>query len=236
MNRISVRRVATVSLVIVVIASLTALLVVSIVRQPATTNSESNHPVNVSLVDNVLSNTPSDCGAWATSSTDPTASDFANNYGTVATCQLIGYTWVLITRGISNPPPDVVNDPSPPNASWIRGGVVATYNCNSADAICLNGSSAHPYSNWKISNYPTNGYLVLIGFPGPTELLFQIDGSQQYFNTQTAAFTANPPSTVLSECWSSWDSLLASQSVGTDNATPSMEQAFERSNPQCMTP
>lgn len=238
MNRSNLGRNTWLSLVLVLVlvASLTVVIFVSIGGQPSTKSNRSTHPTNVVLVDNVLSNTPSDCGAWATSATDPTASEFARNHGTIAMCQLIGYTWILVTRGISNPAPEAVNDPSPPNASWIQSGVVATYNCDSSDANCLDGSSAHPFSNWKFRAYPTNGYLMTIGFIDPTELQFQIDGSQQYFNTQTGNFTSAAPSTILSECWSSWDSMMASQNVGTDSATPAMEQAFEEANPQCMNP
>jgi hypothetical protein len=190
----------------------------------------------VFLVSNVVSPTSSTCGSWATSATDPVESTIVNQYGAISSCQLIGFTWVLVTRGVASPAPSTPSDPPPSNASWTQSGTVATYRCDPTDVACLDPTSPHPYANWKFNLYPNNGFLVTIGFPTPTELLFQIDGSQWYFNTQSGQFTSNAPSAALSQCWQLWSSLLAGQNLGTDTATPSVEQSFEQVNPQCVNP
>jgi hypothetical protein len=113
---------------------------------------------------------------------------------------------------------------------------VATYACAVSDSTCLDATTTHSVNEWSFTPYPNDGLLETIAFPDPTELQFMIGGDQYYFNTQSNTFTSTAPDAGLSQCWSQWDAFLSGQNIETGAATPSIEQAFETTNPQCMTP
>jgi hypothetical protein len=196
-------------------------------------DSDSTHAI---AVDDVTSSAPTSCGSWATSSTDPTQESITTTYGPIQSCQLIGYTWVLIAHGISDPPSDSSNDPSPEGATWTQSGVIATYPCSPSSSTCLSPSGPHPISDWTVTAFPNDGFLTVIAFPGPFGLQVQINSAQWYFDLATATFSAEQPTLLFSECWQAWDQTLAASGVSPSSATTVTQQQFLASSPQCANP
>ena len=243
-------RVATMVLAVVTATIVIVVVLVSAGSTPRLSSRIVNSSGNphVSLVDNVISpTTTSTCGSWATNSADPTESAIVSAHGTILYCQLIGYTWVVITSGIFTSPStspsttttflaEATSAYPPPNATWQAGTGIGIFNCSPSDTSCLNGSTEQPYSNFTFNPDPVNGIFHVIGFPGPTELQVEIGANQYYFNTQSGVFSSSAPSEALYQCWQSWGAYLGSQGLVEATATVVAEQAFESSNPQCLNP
>ncbi|MCL5047969.1 MAG: hypothetical protein M1374_04175 [Firmicutes bacterium] len=190
------------------------------------------------LVEAVISNAPSTCGSWATSPTDPTDAAITDRYGTILSCQLLGYTWVMITAGITNPAPAIPDTPAPPGAAWTQNGVFGTYTCAPADNVCLSSASDHLEAGWTFTPY-AQGWLKVMAIPSPTVLLFEAGNKGEFlFNTITNSIVpwSSSSATALEQCWKSWDAGLSAQNIVPSNATPEVDQAFEHAHPQCATP
>lgn len=112
------------------------------------------------------------CGSWS-SGTSTTGSYITLHYGEIRNCSLVGSTWLITTLGNSS-----------------HNGIIATYECSSNDATCLNATSNHPVTGWKFHRPPYPGGVTLLAFEPSNPNIAIIDnaGHQIDFNVQLNKF------------------------------------------------
>jgi hypothetical protein len=111
------------------------------------------------------------CGSWATDPTDPTEVSITEAAGLILSCDLVAYTWVVVTEGTTNPPANTAIDPPTHGATYSVIGAVLTYACSAADATCLDPATPHPFSSWTITHYPQPEYFKPTVLFTPTDIL-----------------------------------------------------------------
>lgn len=192
-------------------------------------SSRSSHPPEVEA----LFTPAAPCGNWATDPSDPTAVAIAQAAGPIAHCQLVGYTWVIITAGVASPPAEEPYEPPPPAATYSVLGAVLTDACAPTDTACLDPSSPHPFSSWRLTRYPSPTYFQPADLLTPTVFLTIGTSGQLLFNMATGTWFSRP-SSALATCINQWGAYESSTEPSNPGApTVSMEQAFIDAHPEC---
>jgi hypothetical protein len=206
--------------------------------QPQSTPSGGGHQVAqgvylAGLLTGSTTTSSNACGSWATDPNDPTYQQIINASGAIARCELLGYTWVLITAGIANEASDSPLDPPPPGSTYITPPAVMTFACAPTDSSCLSASSPHPYNSWQTTTNDALGFFKPMDLLTPTVFVAVGTGGQEMFDVSTDSWFTSA-SSALDSCAQSWGSYESSAQSANPNAdVTTLEQEFIGANDGC---
>lgn len=197
-------------------------------------SSKSHHS---SMIEPILSSsiTPqSICGSWVADPLNTVTAAITSAGGPIARCQLIGYSWVILTEGVTDPPTKTPIESPTAGAKYTTTGLIATDTCSTGRTSCLTSSSRHRLTSWRASHFPRPEYLTPVALITPTVLeLKSLDGTLFFFNLiQHTWKTAQSP--ILKACSQYWVNYQNTSRIS-NSATPllALEQTFILAHPEC---